>query len=80
MSKVATLLLVVLLLVSPLCFANARPNPIHSGESSSSYIQDADVETENIDESCDGIAEDECLMRRTLAGRADYIYTQSHKP
>lgn len=43
------------------------------------------VETEHaaseaVEESCGGIAEEECLMRRTLAAHLDYIYTQNHKP
>ncbi|KAK8941276.1 Phytosulfokine [Platanthera zijinensis] len=29
-----------------------------------------------VDLSCDGVGEDECLMRRTLAAHIDYIYTQ----
>ena len=31
-------------------------------------------------ESCEGLGEEECLMRRTLAAHVDYIYTQKHKP
>lgn len=37
------------------------------------------VETE-VDESCEGAGEEECLMRRTLAAHVDYIYTQKHNP
>lgn len=32
------------------------------------------------EESCEGVGEDECLMRRTLAAHTDYIYTQKQKP
>ncbi|XP_028767751.1 phytosulfokines [Neltuma alba] len=32
------------------------------------------------EESCEGVGEEECLMRRTLAAHLDYIYTQKHKP
>ncbi|XP_020580701.1 phytosulfokines-like [Phalaenopsis equestris] len=28
--------------------------------------------------SCDGVGEEECLMRRTLAAHIDYIYTQGN--
>lgn len=37
------------------------------------------VEVE-VDKSCEGVGEDECLTRRTLAAQIDYIYTQKHKP
>ncbi|XP_076896040.1 phytosulfokines 3-like [Bidens hawaiensis] len=35
---------------------------------------------ETIEESCQGIDEDECLMRRTLVAHIDYIYTQKKNP
>ncbi|KAI6695069.1 hypothetical protein NL676_022779 [Syzygium grande] len=39
------------------------------------------VETiELLDESCKGVGEEECLVRRTLAAHLDYIYTQKHNP
>lgn len=38
------------------------------------------VETEGEEESCEGPGQEECLMRRTLADRTDYIYTQSNNP
>lgn len=34
----------------------------------------------NVEESCKGIGEEECLMRRTLAAHLDYIYTQKENP
>ena len=34
----------------------------------------------DVEETCDGIGEEECLMRRTLVAHTDYIYTQKHKP
>ncbi|CDP02627.1 unnamed protein product [Coffea canephora] len=33
-----------------------------------------------MEETCGGVGEEECLMRRTLAAHLDYIYTQNHKP
>jgi len=30
--------------------------------------------------SCEGLGEEECLMRRTLAAHTDYIYTQKNNP
>ncbi|KAL2322866.1 hypothetical protein Fmac_027245 [Flemingia macrophylla] len=35
---------------------------------------------QQVDESCEGVGEEECLMRRTLAAHVDYIYTQKHNP
>jgi len=35
---------------------------------------------EAVEDSCQGVGEEECLMRRTLAAHVDYIYTQNHKP
>lgn len=32
------------------------------------------------DENCEGLGEEECLMRRTLVAHTDYIYTQKQKP
>ncbi|KAF7811096.1 Phytosulfokines 3 [Senna tora] len=51
-----------------------RPIP---SSPSSSIIPNGDLEAE---ESCEGIGEEECLMRRTLTAHLDYIYTQKHKP
>ncbi|KAL3726247.1 hypothetical protein ACJRO7_031174 [Eucalyptus globulus] len=35
---------------------------------------------ELLDDSCKGVGEEECLVRRTLAAHIDYIYTQKHHP
>ncbi|CAK9320484.1 unnamed protein product [Citrullus colocynthis] len=35
---------------------------------------------EMMDDNCNGVGEEECLMRRTLAAHLDYVYTQKHKP
>ncbi|PWA76720.1 phytosulfokine [Artemisia annua] len=43
------------------------------------YIFGGD-ETAEIEQGCEGIGEDECLMRRTLAAHIDYIYTQKKNP
>ncbi|KAK8580506.1 hypothetical protein V6N13_143588 [Hibiscus sabdariffa] len=69
MSKLLTLFVAAaLLLNSMLCYA-ARPDPAfpltkHPGV--------------DIDDNCEGVGKEECLMRRTLAAHVDYIYTQSH--
>ncbi|KAL2349534.1 hypothetical protein Fmac_003534 [Flemingia macrophylla] len=37
-------------------------------------------EMTNLEESCEGIGQEDCLMRRTHAAHTDYIYTQKQKP
>ncbi|KAE8695971.1 Phytosulfokine [Hibiscus syriacus] len=73
MAKLATFLVLTLLLVSTLSFA-ARSGPaLHTAK-----IQgDQGIA---VDDNCDGLGEEECLMRRTLAAHVDYIYTQEHNP
>ncbi|KAL5716466.1 hypothetical protein ACHQM5_018153 [Ranunculus cassubicifolius] len=81
MPKRTTLFLITLLVSFTVLNAAARLNPMEVKDSSS-ITQEKDVQTgENIidiEESCGGIGEDECLMRRTLQGRSDYIYTQEN--
>lgn len=43
-------------------------------------MQGVEAEKVEIDENCEGVGKEECLMRRTLAAHVDYIYTQNHKP
>ncbi|OVA10677.1 Phytosulfokine [Macleaya cordata] len=69
----------------------ARPQPVHPKDSSSSSSimttqnEDHDHQEEIIDDmdeittSCEGVGEEECLMRRTLVAHTDYIYTQKKK-
>uniref|UniRef100_A0A6N2MJ61 Phytosulfokine n=1 Tax=Salix viminalis TaxID=40686 RepID=A0A6N2MJ61_SALVM len=73
MSKL-TLLTVALLLGFALTYA-ARPQQVLSDDSLDAMAEEAAVV-----ESCEGLGEEECLMRRTLAAHVDYIYTQKHKP
>ncbi|KAL5716488.1 hypothetical protein ACHQM5_018171 [Ranunculus cassubicifolius] len=82
MPKPTTLFLITLLVSFTLLNVAARLSPMETKESSS-ITQEKDVQkTEenimDIEESCGGIDEDECLMRRTLQGRSDYIYTQGN--
>ncbi|KAL7262353.1 hypothetical protein ACSBR1_000688 [Camellia fascicularis] len=77
MSKFTTLLLVIALLLSPmLTYASAaRPEPVKTKHMGSSEMVD------NEETNCEGVKEEECLMRRTLVAHIDYIYTQKqHKP
>lgn len=45
----------------------------------SCHLQGIDEENMEVNEGCEGVGEDECLMRRTLAAHIDYIYTQNKK-
>ncbi|GFY93706.1 phytosulfokine 5 precursor [Actinidia rufa] len=78
-SKVTTLLMFALLLCSTLS-CTARPEP-RLPNNTPLKTQHGVVEAEVVvDESCEGVGDDECLMRRTLAAHVDYIYTQKQKP
>ncbi|RWW28474.1 hypothetical protein BHE74_00043649 [Ensete ventricosum] len=41
-------------------------------------VQGVEKEMAERVEECEGVREDECLMRRTLVAHTDYIYTQEH--
>ncbi|XP_020255137.1 phytosulfokines isoform X2 [Asparagus officinalis] len=64
MIKITSFLLLIALLFSLSLAQAARP------------LQPADIH----DEDCEGVGEEECLMRRTLTAHVDYIYTQDHNP
>ncbi|XWS33463.1 hypothetical protein CRYUN_Cryun22dG0085200 [Craigia yunnanensis] len=82
MAKLATLFVLTLLLVSTLSFA-ARSGPAFPNNSPAKTRVEG-VETEQTDQvvedSCEEVGDEECLMRRTLAAHIDYIYTQKQKP
>ncbi|XWS25490.1 hypothetical protein CRYUN_Cryun27aG0072400 [Craigia yunnanensis] len=75
MPKLSTLFIAAFLLNFVLSYA-ARPEPAFP------LTQHEEVEAEkvDIDENCEGVGKEDCLMRRTLAAHVDYIYTQNHKP
>ncbi|XP_031379053.1 phytosulfokines-like [Punica granatum] len=76
--KLITFFMVALILFSTISHAASRPEPAFREVDS----QHEGVENEKameIDDSCEGIGEDECLMRRTLAAHIDYLYTQKQK-
>ncbi|KAJ8638258.1 hypothetical protein MRB53_012525 [Persea americana] len=75
MSKSA-LFIVALLLFFSLTFA-ARPGPVLGSDAVHETQQvGTDEVGMDVGEGCEGVSEDECLMRRTLAAHTDYIYTQ----
>ncbi|KAJ4824334.1 hypothetical protein Tsubulata_004297 [Turnera subulata] len=79
--KVSSFCIVVFLLLSFTLAYAIRPEPTFAGVTSPGKTQSQVVGVENDgDVNCDGVGEEECLMRRTLAAHVDYIYTQKHKP
>ncbi|XP_010248352.1 PREDICTED: phytosulfokines 3-like [Nelumbo nucifera] len=76
MSKATALFAVALLLFVSLTHA-ARPEPSLPTHSPSK-TQPAGLDSV---ESCDGVGEEECAIRRALAdAHTDYIYTQDKQP
>ncbi|GMN52393.1 hypothetical protein TIFTF001_021555 [Ficus carica] len=59
-----------------LAFSNVDFDPAKLGNAGVEETAEKVME----EESCEGVGEDECLMRRTLAAHTDYIYTQKQKP
>ncbi|KAL6964145.1 hypothetical protein U1Q18_035204 [Sarracenia purpurea var. burkii] len=77
MSKVCAFSMVITLLIFFELTCAARPGPaFHDVTPANTEHGDAEVEFE---ESCEGVGDEECLMRRTLAAHVDYIYTQKQK-
>lgn len=74
MAKFATpFIFIAFLLFSTLTYA-ARPEPAFDEGVEAEHVENM------LDENCEGVGEEECLMRRTLAAHIDYIYTQKQKP
>ncbi|KAJ1414564.1 Phytosulfokine [Sesbania bispinosa] len=59
---------------------SARPEPASFNKKNSLGVVTQHQVQDIVDQSCEGIREEECLMRRTLAAHTDYIYTQKHNP
>ncbi|KAK9061914.1 hypothetical protein SSX86_019098 [Deinandra increscens subsp. villosa] len=79
MSRPATLLLIIALLLCSKPSYSARP--ITATAAMTNHQNKGGAETAEIEEGCEeGIGEDECLMRRTLVAHTDYIYTQKKNP
>ncbi|XP_068657671.1 phytosulfokines-like [Aristolochia californica] len=71
-----TLLALALLLLFSLASA-ARRQPLAVADSALETPEVAvEVESTEVPEGCEGVGEEECLMRRTLVAHTDYIYTQ----
>ncbi|KAI3502996.1 hypothetical protein L1887_31430 [Cichorium endivia] len=72
MSRTTTLFLILSLLLLSSAFSSAaRPEPTTTTTPSKGV---------EVEEGCDGVGEEECMMRRTLVAHLDYIYTQKANP
>ncbi|KAJ8478418.1 hypothetical protein OPV22_022145 [Ensete ventricosum] len=77
MSKEATFVFISFLLFASFVAhaGGSRPVPVDPKETS---LEGVEKEMAERVEECEGVREDECLMRRTLVAHTDYIYTQEH--
>ncbi|KAK7406428.1 hypothetical protein VNO78_08052 [Psophocarpus tetragonolobus] len=73
MRKITALFFMALFLSCMITHSASRPKPVFN---EILHHQDA----EEVDESCKGLSEEQCLMRRTLTAHLDYIYTQDQNP
>ncbi|KAM0032350.1 putative phytosulfokine [Helianthus debilis subsp. tardiflorus] len=72
-------ILFLLLALFSMSSSEARLVPALS-EAVTSTISSATQKGTVVEDSCNGIATDECLERRTLVAHLDYIYTNDKKP
>ncbi|KAL8193711.1 hypothetical protein R6Q57_026402 [Mikania cordata] len=77
MSRLTTLLLILALLLCSTQPYAARPASVAA---MTKHQNKGGVETVEMEEGCEGIGEDECLIRRILVAHTDYIYTQKKNP
>ncbi|KAI3747839.1 hypothetical protein L6452_10523 [Arctium lappa] len=84
MDRATTLLLILALLLCSTSSTATRLNPAFltaaTTTTTTRHQDKGDVETAEIEKGCEGIGEEECLMRRTLVAHLDYIYTQKETP
>nr|XP_043607255.1 phytosulfokines 3 [Erigeron canadensis] len=75
MSRATTIFLILSLLLLSSTISSARPEPTTNNVATKAPNTGVEIE-----EGCEGIGEQECLMRRTLVAHLDYIYTQKKNP
>ncbi|KAK9902564.1 hypothetical protein M0R45_001500 [Rubus argutus] len=82
MARVARALFFIALLLCSTLASAARPEPAFQLQQLILRKNNlGGVETEQVDiESCEGVGEEECLMRRTWLPTSITIYTQKTKP
>ncbi|XP_054822892.1 phytosulfokines 3-like [Prosopis cineraria] len=74
MAKIAALFFTALCLCHMLAHAS-RPEPSFHEESVEKTQHEGDIQ--GVEDKCEDVSADGCLMRRTLVAHLDYIYTQS---
>ncbi|WOL10912.1 phytosulfokines-like [Canna indica] len=77
MAKYTTMFVIALLLFVSVWRAT-RHQPADP-TSTAAVQQQQENSFKRADEGCEGLAEEKCLMRRTLVAHTDYIYTQGNK-
>ncbi|GLT46829.1 hypothetical protein SLA2020_205590 [Shorea laevis] len=75
MARLVTQLMVMVLLLCTTFTYAARPEPAFANYTPETQLEDEVA----VKESCEGVGEEDCLMRRNLAIHLDYVYTQKHK-
>ncbi|KAJ8768942.1 hypothetical protein K2173_023937 [Erythroxylum novogranatense] len=80
--KIRTYCLMAFVLFSITVTYAIRPVPAFSGATLTEieYGHEEKEEQVQVEESCVGAGEDECLLRRSLAAHLDYVYTEKHHP
>ncbi|KAL4568795.1 hypothetical protein LXL04_024411 [Taraxacum kok-saghyz] len=72
MSRTTVLFVMLSLLLSSSFSTAARPEPTTTITVPTKAVA--------VEQGCEGVGEEECLMRRTLVAHLDYIYTQKTNP
>ncbi|RZC44427.1 hypothetical protein C5167_037376 [Papaver somniferum] len=76
MSKIASVSVIILVIFFVSLAHAARPEPtVLPNNSLAESQQDVEVD-DDLEFSCNGVGEEECLRRKTLMAHVDYIYTQ----
>ncbi|OAY71982.1 Phytosulfokines 3 [Ananas comosus] len=74
MSKRIALVFIAFLLIFVTLTEASRHVPVDSEKGAPEGVEEG-ITHEKV-EGCEGVGEEECLMRRTLSAHTDYIYTQ----
>ncbi|KAI5661201.1 hypothetical protein M9H77_20524 [Catharanthus roseus] len=84
MSKVISLCMISLLLLLTLSNNSVAGRPVPAFHDvtpmETLHVEKNEVAKGDTEEGCEGLGEDECMMRRTLQAHLDYIYTQKNQP
>ncbi|KAK9066984.1 hypothetical protein SSX86_014308 [Deinandra increscens subsp. villosa] len=73
-------LILALLLSSTLSYAARSIVALPKTDTSTTNLVTKSENKDDVEESCEGVGKEECLMRRILVAHLDYIYTQEKNP